>query len=382
MSKILWVGDAACSSGFGRAAHKILVEMQSTPGTEVAAIGVNFRGDPPYPPYPVYPAWGGGDPLGVGRLKEVVTKESPDFIVLQTNPWNVPVYMKTLYRQGFGKTPVVGIIAVEGKNCVGEDLNMLKRAVFWCKFGEDQARDGGMTIPSDIVPLGVDAEYFCPGDREEALDMLGLPTVPRDAFIVGNVNRNQNRKRLDLSILYFAEWVKTRGIKDAYLYLHVLPGSGTQFDLEQLAAYCGITDRLIYAQPKDVFQGAPEHYVRAAYRVFSVFLNTTLGEGWGLTPMEAMACGCPVIAGDYAALGEWAAEAAYLVPCPDEGIMPDVHNMIGAAPDRMACIDALDIFYRDERLRFSYAEAGRVLVTQPQYRWENIAKRFAEVLSA
>lgn len=376
MKNLMWIGDAGCGSGFGKATHHILPLFKDF---NVSALGVNYRGDPHSEPYPIYPAWIGGDALGLRRLKELVPKIRPDLVVIQSNPWNVPLYMDML-RQAMAGQPLprtVGIVAVEGKNCRGHQLNLLDRAIFWNEFSRREATNGGMRIPSGVVPLGVDLETFKPGDKAAAREKLGLGSVPKDAFIVCNVNRNQNRKRLDLSIMYFAEWVKQKGIRDAYLYLHVLPGSSSRCDCDQLAAYCGIQDRLILAEPKDIFLGAPIEYVVATYQAADVQITTTLGEGHGLTTMEGMACRTAQIAGDYAAIGEWGKDAALLVDCPEEGIMPDVQNMIGAAPDRQQMINAMDRMYRDVRLRETVAQAGFNRVSEPRFRWENIAAGFA-----
>lgn len=378
MKNLLWIGDAACGSGFGRATEGVLEHLKEHYSPSV--IGINFRGDPPYPPYPVYPAWVGGDALGLGRLNELMPKIRPDLVVIQSNPWNIPVYIARL-RDALKGQPmprVVGIIAVEGKNCRGHQLNQLDRAIFWNEFSRKEATAGGMNVPSSVIPLGVDEKVFCPGDQTEARDKLGLAKVPKGAFIVGNVNRNQNRKRLDLSVAYFAQWVKEYGVRDAFLYLHVLPGSSSRCDCDQLAGYYGVQDRLILAEPRDIFRGAPEEFVVATYRAFDVQITTTLGEGHGLTTMEGMACRTAQIAGDYAALGEWAKGGALLVRCPDEGVMPDVQNMIGAAPDRQEMIEALDELYRNPRERATYAQAGYDLVMQPRYRWEHIAQQFAD----
>lgn len=378
MRKLLWVGDAACSSGFGRASHFILNEMQSDWNIEV--LGVNYRGDPHKNPYDIYPCWPGGDQIGLGRLKERITARRPDLIVLQTNPWYVPQYQKRLHHDGFGDIPVAAIIAVEGNNCRGIQLNGLKKAIFWTRFAQREAVRGGLTIPSAVIPLGVDTEYYTPGDKQEARDMIGLPEdqVPTGSFIIGNINRNQTRKKLDLSVIYFAKWIKANKIANAYLYFHTMKGSSQQVHLEQLAQYYGVEDRLILAEPKDIFQGAPEEYVRASYRSFDLSLSTALGEGWGLTAMEAMACGIMQIAGDYAALGEWGRDAVYLVDVDPEEVMPDVNNMLGARPNEAATIAAIDLAYRVPDLRKQWGAAGLARVREPQFRWSNIAQRFAE----
>jgi hypothetical protein len=64
-----------------------------------------------------------------------------------------------------------------------------------------------------VVPLGVDTDIYKPGDKSAARKKLGIAPVKDTDFIVCNVNRNQNRKRIDLTILYFAEWIRTRKIR-------------------------------------------------------------------------------------------------------------------------------------------------------------------------
>lgn len=385
VKSLLYIGDAACGSGFGKAAHYMLEELKQRWNLTVLAI--NFRGDHRAGPidydYPIYAAFAGGDGMGLRRLEEVVGRCKPDLIVLQTNPWNVPVYQKELHKNGHGDIPVVGIIAVEGKNCTGYMLNGLKKAIFWTEFGRKEALEGGMKdVASAVVPLGVDTTIYKPGDKSAARKKLGIEPVKDTDFIVCNVNRNQNRKRIDLTIMYFAEWVRTRQITDAYLYLHVLPGSSTRVDCDQLAAYCGVQGKLILAEPKNIFLGSPEEYVVAAYQASDVGFNTTLGEGWGLTVLEAMACGKPYIAGDYAALGEWGKDAIMLAPCISEGVMPDVRNMLGSVPSKEHMLQSLDMIYYTDVWRRVWSERSLARATEPRFQWSNVARRFAEEIEA
>lgn len=385
VKSLLFIGDAACGSGFGKASHYMLEELKQR--WKVSVLAINFRGDHRAGPvdydYPIYAAFAGGDGLGLRRLKEVVDKEKPQLIVLQTNPWNVPAYQKELHKNGHGDIPVIGIIAIEGKNCTGYMLNGLQKAIFWTEFGLKEATEGGMKdVATAVVPLGVDTSLYKPGDQWAAREMLGLGAVKPTDFIVTNVNRNQNRKRIDLTIMYFAEWVRTRGITDAYLHLHVLPGSSTQVDCDQLARYCGVQGKLILAEPKNIFLGAPEEYVIATFQASNVGFNTTLGEGWGLTVMEAMACGKPYIAGDYAALGEWGRDAIMLVDCVSEGVMPDVRNMLGSVPSKDQMLQRLDEVYQHHRephsLDIDWGARALARATEPRFQWANVAARFAE----
>lgn len=375
MKRLLWIGDAGCQSGFAKATHFTLDVLRHT--WKVSVLGVNYRGDPnSYTSlYPMYPAGVKGDPFGVNRLEEIITRESPDVIVIQNDPWNIPRYMKRFGDQW----PVIAALAVDGKNCRGRALNGLTLAIFWTQFALNEARAGGYAGPAAVVPLGVDLALFKPQEKRLARELLGLPPKLRDVFIVGNVNRNQLRKRLDLTILYFSEWVKSRNIDDAYLFLHVAPTGDVGYDCHQLAAYYGTANRLILVEP-EVYNGVAEEKMPRVYSCFDVQVTTSQGEGWGLPTMEGMACGVPQIVPKWAALEEWCGEAAYQVNCPTTTVTPDNINSIGGIPDKAEFIEALDRMYQRKDVQAAYVKKGFELVNRPEYRWRHIGEQFRDVI--
>jgi glycosyltransferase involved in cell wall biosynthesis len=339
---------------------------------------LNYRGDPHAYPYPIYPAYLGGDFFGVKRLAEIVAKLQPEMIVIQNDPWNIPAYTEQL--KGYaGK--VVGAIAVDGKNCRGGALNRMTRAIFWTKFAQQEALRGGMRIPSGVVGLGVDLDIYKPASRIAARQTIGLPGVPDNAFIIGNVNRNQPRKRLDLTVQYVAEWVRERALRDVFLYLHVAPTGDHGYDVEQLIHYYDMRGRLILSEP-EVWKGLTEPDLALTYQTFDVQLTTSQGEGWGLCTMEGMACGIPQIVPDWSALGEWPGDAVLKVPCPTTIATPGRINSIGGVADKTAVIAALDALYASHHGQFwsRYRQRGLELVRRPEFRWENIGLAFAEEL--
>lgn len=379
MKRLLWVGDAGCNSGFGKASRQILEHLAKI--YEVWVVGSNYISDPHNEPYHIWPAYMGGDPVGFGQLKRVFPKVNPDVVVLQANPWNIPRFLDAMGSSA-PRPPTIGIIAVEGKNIRGTDLNKLSRAIFWTEFGRNEAVNGGCKVPTGIAPLGVDLDLYKPGDKLEARQALGLPEESFDAFIVGNINRNQYRKRLDLTVQHFAEWYHRNNRPNAYVYVHCLPGASVQVDVEQLAKYYGVPDRLIFPLFKDFFQGVIDEWVVKTYQSFDVGLNSGHGEGWGLTTMEGMACGIPQIATDCAAVPEWAGHAVRLVSVSSWGLMPDVNTMIGGTPDTEGSIAAINDFYVNPTYRDEMTKRALACVSQPHFRWENIAARFAEEIEA
>jgi len=378
--KLLWVGDAGVSTGFARVTHGILDTLRAT--WDVGVLGVNYHGDPHDYPYPIWPCVApyddAHDAFGIERLPKIIRRFGPDVIVVQNDPWNVPKYLRAV-----GNVPTVGFVAVDGKNCRGGGMNGLALAVFWTEFGREQARLGGYSGPTAVVPLGVDLDVYRPLDRAATrahhARLLFGPRFPVDGFIVGVVGRNQQRKRLDLAIAYFAEWIRTTRRDDAYLYLYVAPTGDEGFDVTQLAGYYGMANRAIVVEPH-VGHGNREALLNEIYNTFDVLLSTSQAEGWSLPTMEAMAAGVPCVVPDWAALGEWPEDAAVKIPCSTFACTPNKINVVCGVPDRAPTIAALDRLYADPAFRAELGQRGRDLVARPQFRWPAIGAAFRDAL--
>lgn len=378
MRRLLWVGDAGCESGFARATHHTLEQLRKS--WDVYVLGLNFRGDSDISkqyPYHMYPAYvQGGDYLGIRRLANLVVKHRVDCVVIQNDPANFAGYLDKL--EGYTGT-VVGTIAMDGKNCIFIDqLNRLDRVLFWTDFARDECIRQGLTPPSGVVPLGVDLNVYKPGDKLEARKRMALPEEVHDKFIVGNINRNQPRKRFDLMIRYFCRWAKEYRRDDAILYLHAAPTGDNAYDCGQLMHYYGLQDRLLLAEP-ETFQGTPEHWVVSTLQSFDLQASTTQGEGWGLTTLEGMACRIPQIVPMWSALADWAFKGSYQIECTSTSMTPR-WNVIGGVPDEEGFIHGLDLLYRNREFRDSIAQKGFELANEPRYRWENIGAAFGREL--
>lgn len=383
MKKILWIGDAPdCPSGFGLATKKIIEHLDyRQKGThDVTVLGINHRGDPVSVPYGVYAAAPGGDSFGIGRLIWMCDLVEPDVIVMQNDGWNIPAYVQRLQHvPKYAQLPIVASVAVDGKNFQGGWLDGISTAVFWTKFALDESRDGGYAGPATIIPLGVDLTTYYPMEKIEAKVKRGIPRQMDNSFIVGNVNRNQPRKRWDLMVKYFAEWVKTYKIEDAWLFMHTAPTGDTGTDVTQLARYYGVVDRLALVEPP-TWYGYSESKMCETYNCFDVYASTTQGEGFGLPALEAMACGVPCLLPDWAALGDWAKRGAWLVPCKTTACGPPYMNVIGGIPDQAAFMLALQRLYIDKVARKNNSDAARECANQPQFRWESVGQQWNTLL--
>ena len=369
--RLLWIGDAAVPTGFATVTHSVLAQLHRR--WDVTVSGVNYEGAEHDHPYRILPAWQGGDMWGMNRFADLCAEFAPDVIVINNDWWNVAGFLQRAPRGA----RIVAYMPVDGVNLdrkILPKLNRLTAAVWYTDFGHREAVKAGFKGTRHVLPHGLDTRLFRPVDRAEARRALGLP---EDAFIVGNVNRNQPRKRLDATIEYFAAWVKQHRVKNARLLLHCAKRDAG-WDLESLARHHGVGGRVIFTGPDELDQAADASLLPMIYSSLDVQVSTTLGEGWGLTTMEGMACGVPQIVPDWAALGEWA-EPAIKVPCSTRHAHTGI-STIGALPDKAAFMAALNSLYRDEALRRDLSRRGQRFVKQPCFRWANVAGELEAVL--
>ncbi len=382
--RVLWIGDACCSTGFSRCTHAGCDALHAA-GHEVVVLGLNFYGRPglsaPYP-YTIEPAHepldGGKDYFGFNRWLVLLDRLRPDAVVMLQDGWNIPGYFQFLDRENESREnerrdpipepPVIGWLAADAINQKGAGLERLAHVITWTEFARREFAAGGYEGTSSVIGLGVDGDLFRPVDRAVARREALKGKVPEDAFVVGVVGRNQERKRLDLTLQYFAEWVHESGIDDAYLYLHVAPTGDTGCDIDSLVSFYGLgpdagdlgASRVILSQPH-VGSGINEQSMRDLYGCFDLYWTTSMGEGWGLPALEAMACGVPCLLPNSSAFLEWPGDAAAGVDCTARALVGPL-NMnpytIGAVPDKDESIRALDWLYRNPTARERFSKAG------------------------
>jgi glycosyltransferase involved in cell wall biosynthesis len=387
--KILWVGDAVVSSGFARCTHAVCDHLHEE-GWDVHVLGINYFGDPHDYPYSIYPCYqpqaGGRDAFGVFRLADMVRQIGPDVVVFLNDPWNIPNYMASLRylqeEQHVTAPPAIGWLAVDAKNQPGDAINDLSHVITWTDFALQELKAGGYRGSGSVVPLGVDLDVFKPMETSVARSQIQIDgqLMPQDDFIIGVVGRNQFRKRLDLTLEYFAAFIHKYGIDDAKLFIQIAPTEEDAFHLSRLMKYYNIEDKVIISEGEMAF-GFKEQVLSVIYNSFDVLFTTTQGEGWGLTSLEAMACGVPVIAPDWSGLGDWAAGAARLIPCTSTATSAPFGNMsytIGGIPDKDLTVQALRQFYLERDFRNHYARAG--FERAQELSWNNVGPNFEAVL--
>jgi glycosyltransferase involved in cell wall biosynthesis len=182
----------------------------------------------------------------------------------------------------------------------------------------------------------------------ELLWRLGI----EGAFIlfVGTIEPRKNLRRL---VEAFDQMLRNTSLSPK---LVIAGGKGWMMDdFFSLIEKKGLTDRVCltgYLQDEELC---------ALYSSCTAFIYPSLYEGFGLPPLEAMACGAPVITSRTPALMETVGQAARLV---------DPENVDDIA-------HAMTELLSDEKAREHYAELGKSHVKQ--FSWEKTALRTLEV---
>lgn len=399
--RVLWCGDSPrASTGFARCTRAACDALHRR-GWHVDILGINDFGDPGDYHSPIWPCRqpldGGSDSFGVTRLPHLIVRQKPDVAVILNDPWNMGPYLEYIERYAkslernerkddaalLRRTPIVAWLAVDGDNVSAKNLNQLARVMVWTDYAAKQLAIGGYEGGSDVVPLGVDSGLFSPRPIDEARTKILPEQVPPNAFVVGSVGRNQLRKRLDLTLQYFGEWIASRGIDDAYLYMHVAPTGDTGIDIPRVAKYYGLAGKLIVMN-QGVIHDIGDDVMPLVYSALDLYWTTTQGEGWGLPALEAMACGVPVLAPDWSGLGDWAQGAAKLIECTGRAPTAPLNELtytIGGVPDRELTLEALDYFYAPETRnvrRLDYAKRGAERAEK--FNWQATGNGVAAVL--
>jgi len=172
--------------------------------------------------------------------------------------------------------------------------------------------NGSLLKKTKVIPHGTNTHEFFEMPQPEIRKFRRLYFAANsEKVIITNVNRNQPRKAIGDTILSFIEAKKLWNHKrPLFLYLHMLDKDQymSGYDLKTIFAQTDLIEGEDYMiAPQEYFteqQGADIATLRGIYNASDVYVTNTLGEGWGLSVTEAMACRLPVVAPNHTSLIE------------------------------------------------------------------------------
>lgn len=212
-----------------------------------------------------------------------------------------------------------------------------------------------------LIPCGYDPAEMAPVDKAAARRFLGLPEERPIALQLG---RMVPRKGVDFAIRGFAACLRRTGRPALLLVVggesevpdpRLTPEIGR---LRRVAREEGVSEHVVFAGRRG------REVLRYYYSAADVFLTTPWYEPFGITPVEAMACGTPVIGTEVGGI-------KFTVKDGETGFLVSPRDVEGLGR-RLAAL------FQDEALRTAMSRAARRRA-ETLFQWDHVGEQVARL---
>ena len=266
-----------------------------------------------------------------------------------------------LREQGAADTSPTGRIEVEKAV-----VRAVDRLIAQCPAERDEllADYGARADQIALIPSAVDTDRYRPVDKSAARQTLEIDSTTEMIVYVGRIVPRKDVRNVIQTLARLKARRPATGAATMPV-LYIVGGETEEPDpvatpeigvLRALAAELGVLDQVRFAgcrQPDELFLW---------YSAADVAVTTPWYEPFGLTPLEAMACGTPVIGSRVGGIAFTIAdgETGFLVPPRD--------------PEALCA--RLEEILRDPARRVRMGQAGRARVLS-SFTWQQVAMRTA-----
>jgi glycosyltransferase involved in cell wall biosynthesis len=200
-----------------------------------------------------------------------------------------------------------------------------------------------------VVPNAIDEEILeDPGEEEMERVKERYQIRGRYILYAGNIKPHKNLDRL---ITAFGQVKHAPGHEDVKLLI-IGDEVNKYGSLRRSMEAAGVRQDVRF------FGFVPDHTLAALYRMASVFAFPSLYEGFGLPPLEAMACGTPVVTSRISSLPEVVGDAAVLVDPYD---VVDIGQALCRVLDNETLAADLVLKGRERVRQFSWERSVRAI---------------------
>ena len=353
----IWCDSPSVKTGFGVVASNLFRDLHKH--YEVGILGINYFGIHRYDTsrYFIYPT-DTRDLFGMNRIGKVLEDFKPDGIILFQDIFNIDIVLPTI-KKIKKEWPILGYFPIDGspvsKSWIGA-FQSLNKVITYTKWGIRSIKEAHPELKDvniEYLYHGVDTEVFKPLPQTQIM----AEKVKRnwhDKFLIVSINRFQPRKHISQLVRIHALFTKgykeckcgnvylaskeycdlnqcpatdvvgiTPGHDDALLYLHANtqermmgPGRGNLLQSHMVNAGFQNQDvnKTIAAFAGNVYSNpVSEEDLNIIYNIGDVNVSTTLGEGVGLSLVEASAAGTTTIAPNNSSIPEMLGDTGHRI---------------------------------------------------------------------
>ena len=393
MKKILWIGSYLVPSGFSKVnrsiikhlAHKYEITMLDY--DKVIKNGIQeFEG------IKITGANGPNDLYAFKKLQQTDFNEF-DIIFILNDPWGLSQFLHIL-KQRACKAKVVCYFPVDAKGHYREwysYFDMVDVPVTYTDFGYDEVISVAPELKGrlQVIPHGIDTGTFYKLDipKSELREKYFKSSKFNDSVIFLNANRNQPRKRLDITMHAFSKFLKG---KDALLWMHCGNTDLNSMNISRLAERYDIVEQVRFTGNEtgnitSAIQRIENEQVNIIYNLCDFGVNSSLGEGWGLCNTEHAATGAIQIVPAHSACQELFYDTGELINIVAEYTLDDIMT-IGKIPDTNHMAHLMLKLYNAKRtmplLIEERAKETLERFTLSHFHWDVIADKWDSIFSA
>ena len=249
----------------------------------------------------IYPVEGyGNDEM----IRSILRKEKPDVLWFMTDPrfygwlWEieneVSVNVPMIYYHVWDNFPAPYYNA--------PFYNSNDKVVAISKVTHEIVKTVAPDVACEYLPHAVDPQYFKPakgGEAERKVEAVKKALLEKNSAITANPkkkiffwnSRNARRKQSGTVIWWFKEFLDEVGHDKACLLMHTDARDPHGQDLPHLIEHLGVNEGQIFLSTNKV----PAEDMAAMYNACDYTINISDAEGFGLSALESLSCGVPVI---------------------------------------------------------------------------------------
>lgn len=311
------------TTGYSKVSHNLVKQLATlTPKVKVFHFG--FQRHPTrsnmrkYPEGVVsYDAAANEDPkeegFGYNKIHEYLDMVNPDVVMIYNDPYTIARFIESMKHER-GKSPYkLWIYLDQVYTGIAPPLievlhKHADRVYCFTDIWKQKFLEYGPFPDVRVLEHAVDATIFTCMPSEARKSIRANMSIPDNAIVFLNANRNSQRKRLDLTISGFVGLLKNNPTKPYYMVLasNLSPQSGAYYDTQRIFLE-ELKDRgmdhqtyarrflLIDTSPPNIWS---DEAINQLYNAADVGINTSDGEGFGLCQLEHMYTGSPQIVTD------------------------------------------------------------------------------------